>query len=123
MPTRARKRLCFDLFAVVLALTLFFSLTACKITGSHVAPPNTALSVHFIDVGQGDCALIETQGHYMLIDGGERGSEAAVIKYLKRLKVQRLDYVVATHPHSDHIGGLAYGVLEEFPVGTIIAPK
>ncbi|MDR0531728.1 MAG: MBL fold metallo-hydrolase [Oscillospiraceae bacterium] len=81
------------------------------------------LTLHFIDVGQGDCTLIQAGGQSMLIDGGERGSEELVTNYLKAQNVERLDYVVATHPHSDHIGGLAYGVLEAFPVGTIIAPR
>jgi beta-lactamase superfamily II metal-dependent hydrolase len=59
----------------------------------------------------------------MLIDGGERGSEDEVTKYLRGQGVERLEYVVATHPHSDHVGGLAYGILESFPVGTVIAPR
>jgi competence protein ComEC len=83
----------------------------------------TAFQVHFIDVGQGDCTLIAADGHYMLVDGGERGNEEKVTNYLRSQGVQRLDYVIATHPHSDHIGGLAYGVLEAFPVGVVIAPQ
>jgi len=79
--------------------------------------------VHFIDVGQGDSTLIQANGKYMLIDGGERGSETTVVKYLNRLGVEHLDLVVATHPHSDHIGGLAYGILDAFSVGTLIAPQ
>jgi beta-lactamase superfamily II metal-dependent hydrolase len=81
------------------------------------------LTAHFIDVGQGDCTLIAADGHFMLVDGGERGSEERVVNYLKSQGVEKLDYVVATHPHSDHIGGLAYGVLAAFPVGTVIAPR
>jgi len=79
--------------------------------------------VHFIDVGQGDCTLISANGQHMLIDGGERGSEERVVKYLKDQGVERLEIVIATHPHSDHMGGLAYGILEAFPVGTVIAPQ
>ncbi|MDR2752808.1 MAG: MBL fold metallo-hydrolase [Oscillospiraceae bacterium] len=77
----------------------------------------------FIDVGQGDCELIECDGQFLLIDGGERGNEERVVRTLKALGVERLDFVVATHPHSDHIGGLAYGILAAFPVGTVIAPR
>ena len=83
----------------------------------------TDFAVHFIDVGQGDSTLIQANGKYMLIDGGERGSETTVVKYLNRLGVEHLDIVVATHPHSDHIGGLAYGILDAFSVGTLIAPQ
>ena len=83
----------------------------------------TDFAVHFIDVGQGDSTLIQANGKYMLIDGGERGSETTVVKYLNNLGVEHLDIVVATHPHSDHIGGLAYGILDAFSVGTVIAPQ
>jgi len=114
--------------ALLLALTLLFSLAACDV--GWLADPTVPASafggglvVHFIDVGQGDCELIGAGGRWMLIDGGERGSEDGIIKYLRRQGVERLDYVVATHPHSDHMGGLAYGVLEAFPVGTVIAPR
>ncbi|MDR2686949.1 MAG: MBL fold metallo-hydrolase [Oscillospiraceae bacterium] len=111
--------------ALLLALALLLSLAACDISwlsGPSPAPAD-GLAVHFIDVGQGDCELVGAQGHYLLIDAGERGSEDRVIKYLRKQGVEYLDYVVATHPHSDHMGGLAYGVLAAFPVGTVIAPR
>lgn len=79
------------------------------------------LSVHFIDVGQGDSALIGQSGHYMLIDAGERDQADTVISYLKNQGVKKLDYVIGTHPHSDHIGGMAE-VIEEFDIGTVILP-
>jgi len=112
------------LSALFLSLILLFSLAACDLSWLVDAPaPGEGVAVHFIDVGQGDCELIEANGHYLLIDGGERGSGDRVIKYLRKQGVETLDYVVATHPHSDHMGGLAYGVLEAFPVGTVIAPR
>jgi beta-lactamase superfamily II metal-dependent hydrolase len=112
------------LIALLLTLALL-SLAACDVSwlfGPSPAPAD-GVAVHFIDVGQGDCSLVEARGHYLLIDAGERGSEDGVIKYLRRQGVERLDYVVATHPHSDHMGGLAYGVPAAFPVGTVIAPR
>jgi len=111
--------------ALLLSLTLLFSLAACDVSWllDPSPAPGDGLTVHFIDVGQGDCELIEAQGHFLLIDAGERGNEDKVIKYLRSQGVEALDYVVATHPHSDHMGGLAYGVLEAFPVGTVIAPR
>jgi len=120
MPTKRR------IPALLLALALLFSLAACDLSWLFEEPspaPTQGVAVHFIDVGQGDCELVEADGHYLLIDGGERGNEDKVIKYLRRQRVERLDYVVATHPHSDHMGGLAYGILEAFPVGTVIAPR
>ena len=62
------------------------------------------LTVHYIDVGQGDSIFIACGGEYMLIDAGETDSDNTVIKYLNDLDIDRLDLVVATHAHSDHIG-------------------
>ena len=78
--------------------------------------------VHYIDVGQGDCELVECDGKYMLIDAGENGYEDAVINYLRKLGVEKLDYIVASHQHSDHIGGMAE-VLSEFNADKIIMPR
>ncbi len=86
-------------------------------------PRTAGLTVHFIDVGQGDSILIQAQGEAMLIDGGERGQEETVIRYLREQGIKELRYVIATHPHSDHMGGLAYGVLEAFPIREVIAPR
>lgn len=80
------------------------------------------MSVHFIDVGQGDCIFAESEGGCVLIDAGERGSEEVVGRYLRGLGVSKIDYVVATHPHSDHIGGMA-GIIDEFEIGNIIMPR
>lgn len=81
-----------------------------------------AFKVHFIDVGQGDCTLVECNGEYLLIDAGENGHEIDVINYLRSNNVEKLDYIVATHQHSDHIGGLPE-VLEEFGTDNLIMPK
>lgn len=65
------------------------------------------MNVHFIDVGQGDAIFIQTpNGKTMLIDGGPRTAGPAVVEYLKSLGISSIDYVVATHPDADHIGGL-----------------
>lgn len=80
------------------------------------------LIVNYIDVGQGDSELIECNGEYMLVDAGEKDKGTVVVNYLKSRGVEKLDYVVATHPHSDHIGGMAE-VLNAFPVSNIIMPK
>lgn len=83
---------------------------------------NTEFSVHFINVGQGDCALIKTPDGNMLIDAGENGYEPAVLEYLEEQGVDSLKYLVATHPHSDHIGGVAE-VIDAVPVENVIMPK
>jgi competence protein ComEC len=72
----------------------------------------------FINVGQGDATLIQTpDGKIMLIDGGE--SDAGIVSQLQGLGVQRIDLMIATHPHSDHIGGLVQ-VLQSFPVAKVV---
>ena len=77
------------------------------------------LVVHFIDVGQGDSILLEFRDKTMLIDAGERGMGERVIAYLDERNVEKLDVVVATHAHSDHIGGLG-SVVSAYPVGRFV---
>jgi beta-lactamase superfamily II metal-dependent hydrolase len=80
-----------------------------------------ALTVQFIDVGQGDCILAESDGHYMLIDAGENDKGAQVVSFLEEAGVSSFDYIIGTHPHSDHIGGLD-DVIRAFPAENIILP-
>lgn len=83
---------------------------------------DSEFSVHFINVGQGDCTLIKTPDGNMLIDAGENGYEKTVLDYLEAQGVDSLKYFVATHPHSDHIGGAAE-VIEAVTVENVIMPK
>lgn len=82
----------------------------------------STLKVHFLDVGQADSILIQTGEHFMLIDAGNNNDAEFVVKYLKGLGVTKLDYVVGTHPHEDHIGGLDI-VIDTFEVGKVLMPK
>lgn len=67
----------------------------------------SGFSVLFLDVGQGDSALIQCDGHSMLIDGGDRSNSQKIYSVLKNQGISHLDLVVASHPHADHVGGLA----------------
>lgn len=105
-------------------------LLACAIgtTGCSAQPTTPAtsepgqLTVHYIDVGQADCELLLSEGSAMLIDAGNNADGDMVVDYLKSQGVTRLDYVVGTHPHEDHIGGLD-DVINNFEVGTVIMPE
>lgn len=78
------------------------------------------MQVHFIDVGQGDATFIQTpMGKTILIDGGKREAGKQVVSYIKSLGVKKLDFVVATHPDADHIGGLI-AVLNSISIGQFI---
>jgi competence protein ComEC len=84
--------------------------------------PAANLKVHFIDVGQGDCILIEDGNSAMLIDAGNPQNGPDIVSYIKKLGISKLDFVIATHPHADHIGGMA-DVINAFDIGRIIMPK
>lgn len=96
------------LVAILIAFIMVFALCSCK--GQNIAKLSEdlqgALNVHFIDVGQGDCIMLESQSAVVLIDAGETEYADFVCEYLKSYDIKTIDYVIATHPHSDHCGGL-----------------
>lgn len=79
------------------------------------------LAVHFLDIGQGDAALIACDGEYMLIDAGDNDKGTAVQNYLTKQGVTKLKYVIGTHPDADHIGGLDV-ILYKFECETVMMP-
>jgi len=80
------------------------------------------LTVHFIDVGQADCILIETGEHAMLIDAGNNEDAGYIEDYLWQEGISELEYLVGTHPHEDHIGGLDV-IIQDFDVFKVFMPK
>ena len=80
----------------------------------------SSFEVHYLDVGQGDSALVICDGHAMLIDGGTPEHSSRIVSYLKKLEIQHLDYVVASHAHNDHSGGLS-GALNVCSVGRVFS--
>ena len=84
-------------------------------------PSNSSFAVHFIDVGQADAALVLCDGEAMLIDGGNVEDSNLIYSYLQKRGIKHLDYVVCTHAHEDHVGGLS-GALTYATVGTAFSP-
>lgn len=76
------------------------------------------MEVHFMDVGQGDAALITCGGHSMLIDAGDASKGTAIQNYLQNQNIEKLDYLVLTHPDTDHIGG-APVIITKFEIDNI----
>ncbi len=77
--------------------------------------------VHFIDVGQGDATLISQGGSYALIDAGLADSTEDLLAYLDSLGIERIELLVMTHPHADHIGAMDE-VIATYEIGTVILP-
>lgn len=104
-----------------LLLILTLLLCACGIVPQSPAKAEGTLTVHFLDVGQADCALVERSGQYLLIDGGNREDSQLVVSFLEQQGVEELEGVVCTHAHEDHVGGLP-GVLAVYPAKAVYAP-
>lgn len=80
------------------------------------------MSLHVLNVGKADSILVECNGKYLLVDGGTPDQAETVNRYLARRGVTTLDYMINTHPDSDHVGGLS-GVIEEYKVDHYFMPK
>lgn len=105
-------------------ILILFITSGCEIPAflSELPSEQTdGLTVSFIDVGQGDAALIECDGEAMLIDSGLYSEKNKVINYISKQKIQTLKYSVATHPHSDHIGAMS-SVIYSFDVDFLVYP-
>lgn len=126
------------LFLVAIMLSFLLLLTGCSkekavqtsidesqektVESKSIEEVTGNLKVHFIDVGQADSILIENGENTMLIDAGNNGDADLVVNYLKNEGISQLDYVIGTHPHEDHIGGLD-AVINTFDIGKVYLPK
>ncbi len=122
---------------LILALIAAVSLSACSSSDENSAflseaanneivtavPSDTGMRVSYIDVGQGDSEFIELpNGETLLIDAGTNETGKNVVSYIQSLGYTSIDYVVGTHPHEDHIGGLD-DVINTFDIGSVYMPK
>ena len=94
--------------------------TPSDTTSTAISPE--LLTVSILDVGQADCIVIQQGDNAMIIDAGNNADSTFVVDQLQNMGINRLDVVIGTHPHEDHIGGLD-AVINNFDIGTIYMPK
>lgn len=111
--------------AIISLLLTAALLCSCslEIPWDELEAPRSKLFVHFLDVGQGDSIFIELPNNEtMLIDAAENYHGAGIIDYIEKEGHNRIDYLVATHPHNDHIGSMPY-IVRNFDIGAVYMPK
>lgn len=113
------KKFLFFILIIVLAVVYFYD-------QYNITTPleEDIMKVAFIDVGQGDCSVIRLPytNEVIMIDGGEREQFSTISRYLDTNGISTIDYLIATHPHSDHIGSLA-DIVNYYDVENVYMPK
>jgi competence protein ComEC len=115
-----RKRGTFLLFFLSILLVEMSPFWCVVGHGSVVSVTTAEVTVHFIDVGQGDSILIATFGSDVLVDGGTQASGSVVVSYLSKMNITNLSLMVATHMDEDHIGGLITVLSSNIRVGKVL---
>ena len=108
------------LFSIVEIIEIISNDTNKKIDQTITTTNN--LEIYFLDVGEADSTLIRKENHNILIDGGNNRDGKKLVNYFKSLNIDSFDYVIATHPHEDHIGGLDY-IIREFNINNYLNRK
>lgn len=110
-----------NIIIFILSVFLIFLIKECILNSKTKSNPKI-MKVHFINVGQGDSILIQVNNKNLIIDSGPKDNKNNLLKYLNKLNINSFDYVIATHPHEDHIGNMAY-LINNYKVYNFYAPK
>ncbi|NMA85712.1 MAG: MBL fold metallo-hydrolase [Tissierellia bacterium] len=98
-----------SIFVIISAIGVFhsfFNIKSFKRKRKEIPISKEELIIHFLNIGQADSILIRQSDKNILIDGGYKISARPILRYFKKLNIEKLDYLIVTHPHNDHIGGL-----------------
>lgn len=118
----SKKKSLFSLFLALLVALLAVLFGWEPVSELILTPPEgSSFLIRFLDVGQADAAYIECDGERMLIDGGNAEDSDLIYSFLEQQRVSHLDYIICSHAHEDHVGGLA-GALVNTSVDTAFAP-
>ena len=109
------------------ALKIILTISAIIISISFLTQNNNVnyenkMIIHYIDVGQGDCILIQVNNKNFLIDSGPSSNRKDLLNYLEKLNIKKFDYIIATHPHEDHIGNMDT-IIKRYDIGSFYSPK
>lgn len=109
---------------ILIIITIIYGLYLSRIDSTYSMPNNNVnsnLIISYLDVGQADSILIENNNEYMLIDAGNNNDGELLVKYFKNKGITEFKYLIGTHPHEDHIGGLD-DIISNFDINTIYIP-
>lgn len=106
---------------LIIPLLIILSFFNIFIKNQEIPSDNNLLAIHIIDVGQGDCILIQSPSHNVLVDGGDENSFDIIDSYLKNLKIKDIHTIIASHFDSDHIGSLD-DIVTNYNVSYVYAP-
>lgn len=124
MRRKSSKKISIASLLLLLVIAFFYFIRNNQENKSYALDNDkNILAVHYIDVGQGDATFIELPNkETMLIDAGEKSYGDTVTNYINNLGYEEIDYLVGTHPHTDHIGGLEK-VIDSFKIENIYMPR
>ena len=115
------KHKSYKILKIILTISAIIISISFLTQNNNVSSQNKMI-VHYIDVGQGDCILIQVNNKNLLIDSGPSSNRKDLLDYLEKLNIKKLDYIIATHPHEDHIGNMDT-IIKRYSVGNFYSPK